>query len=183
MVREWTTQHTTADIVEQAALLRIPVAPVSSGRDVLELDHPRIRGVWVDGPDRQLRDAPPALPLRRRAHPDARPAPAVGEHDGQAAPVRRARPEAPAGRAPLPLEGITVLDLTAWWAGPSGAAIFASLGADVVHVESTRRIDGMRTAGGMFFSRPQWWEYSAFFLSANVNKYDVTLTLDTPAGP
>ena len=40
----------------------------------------------------------------------------------------------------------------------------------------------MRTAGGMFFGRDQWWEYSAFFLSANTNKYDVTLTLDTPKG-
>jgi crotonobetainyl-CoA:carnitine CoA-transferase CaiB-like acyl-CoA transferase len=182
LVREWTTRHTTADIVEQAALLRIPVAPVSSGRDVLELDHPRVRGVWITDPTGSFEM--PRRPYRFDGEPvpTPRPAPAVGEHDGQAAPVRRPRPEAPTGRAPLPLEGVTVLDLTAWWAGPSGAAIFASLGADVVHVESTRRIDGMRTAGGMFFSRPQWWEYSAFFLSANVNKYDVTLTLDTPQG-
>src|SRR5690606_8020339 len=102
--------------------------------------------------------------------------------DGQAAPQRRARPAA-SGPKPLPLEGITVLDLTAWWAGPSGAALFGAMGAEVIHVESTRRIDGMRTAGGFFYGKQErWWEYSSFFLSANINKYDVTLTLDTPTG-
>jgi crotonobetainyl-CoA:carnitine CoA-transferase CaiB-like acyl-CoA transferase len=182
MVRDFTTRHTTADIVEQAALLRIPVAPVSNGRDVLELDHPRIRGVWIDDPTGSFEM--PRRPYRFDGEPtpEPRPAPSVGEHGGEAPPVRRDRPAPPAGTPPLPLEGITVLDLTAWWAGPSGAAIFAALGAEVVHVESTRRIDGMRTAGGMFFGRDQWWEYSAFFLSANTNKYDVTLTLDTPQG-
>lgn len=182
IVREWTTQHTTADIVEQAAVLRIPVAPVASGRDVLALDHPRQRGVWIQDPTGSFEM--PRRPYRFDGEPTPMPrsAPTVGQHDGEPAPQRTPRPEARSGPAPLPLEGITVLDLTAWWAGPSGAAVFAALGAEVVHVESTRRIDGMRTAGGMFFGRPQWWEYSAFFLSANVNKYDVTLTLDTPKG-
>ena len=149
---------------------------------MLELDHPRLRGVWLNDPTGRFEM--PRRPYRFDGEPvpEPRPIPTVGADDGEPAPVRRARPEPPAGPPPLPLEGITVLDLTAWWAGPSGAAVFAALGAEVVHVESTRRIDGMRTAGGMFFSRPQWWEYSAFFLSANTNKYDVTLTLDTPQG-
>ena len=101
MVREWTTRHTTADIVEQAALLRIPVAPVSSGRDVLELDHPRLtRGVWVADPTGSFEM--PRRPYRFDGEPTPtpRPAPAVGEHDGQPAPRAAApapRPR-PAGR-------------------------------------------------------------------------------------
>lgn len=182
MVHAFTTKHTTEEIVEQAALLRIPVAPVSDGRQVLELDHPRIRGVWQTDPEGEFEQ--PRRPYRFDGEPtpELRPAPKLGEHDGQPVPVRRPRPEAAPGPKPLPLEGITVLDLTAWWAGPSGAALFACLGAEVIHVESTRRIDGMRTAGGFFYGRPQWWEYSSFFLSANINKYDVTLTLDHPKG-
>ena len=39
MVRAYTTQKTTAEIVEQAALLRIPVAPVGNGKTVFE--HPQ----------------------------------------------------------------------------------------------------------------------------------------------
>jgi crotonobetainyl-CoA:carnitine CoA-transferase CaiB-like acyl-CoA transferase len=182
MVRAHTTEHTTADLVERAAALRIPVAPVSDGRALLELDHPRIRGVWITDPlgDFEM----PRRPYRIDGDPipAPRPAPQVGEHTALAAPQRRPRPEVPVAAPALPLDGITVLDLTCWWAGPSGASILACLGADVIHVESTRRIDGMRTAGGAFHPRPQWWELSAFFLSANIAKRGITLDLDHPEG-
>lgn len=182
MVREYTTKHTTAEIVEAAAALRIPVAPVADGKILLELDHPKERGVFLRDPLNEF-----SMPRRPYLIDGAtgeapHPAPAIGANNGTAIPVRAARPEAATGTPELPLAGITVLDLTAWWAGPSAAGILATLGAEVIHVESTRRIDGMRTAGGMFYSRPQWWEYSAFFLSANTNKYDITLDLDRPEG-
>src|SRR6476619_4684302 len=40
IVHAWTTKHTTAEVVEKAALLRIPVAPVANAQMVLEPDHP-----------------------------------------------------------------------------------------------------------------------------------------------
>ena len=182
MVREFTTKHPTAEIVDAAAELRIPVAPVSDGKSILELDHPRIRGVFVRDPlDEFTMPRRPYL-LDGEAAPPVRPAPAVGAHDAEPVPQRVDRPAPPSGGVPLPLAGLRVLDLTAWWAGPSSAAMFAALGAEVIHVESTRRIDGMRTAGGMFYGRDQWWEYSAFFLAANTNKYGITLDLDRPEG-
>jgi crotonobetainyl-CoA:carnitine CoA-transferase CaiB-like acyl-CoA transferase len=92
-----------------------------------------------------------------------------------------ARP-APSGRNAPPLAGVRVVDLTAWWAGPSASGIFAALGAEVVHVESIKRMDGVRMTGGTLAKRDEWWEYSAFFLHANANKDDVTLDLDTQAG-
>ncbi len=49
-VRAWTTQHATADIVEQAALLRIPVAPVNDGAGALAHEHFRERGVFLANP-------------------------------------------------------------------------------------------------------------------------------------
>ena len=181
MVRDWTTKHPTSEIVEKAAVLRIPVAPVSDGRQVLELDHPRIRGVFVDDPTGTF--SMPRRPFRLDGEPTPtpRPAPSVGQNSGEPVPRRPERPEPPLPVG-LPLAGIKVLDLTAWWAGPSSTGLLAALGAEVVHVESTRRIDGMRTAGGMFFGRDQWWEYSSFFLQANTNKYGVTLDLDHPKG-
>ena len=182
MVREFTTKHPTAEIVEAAAELRIPVAPVSDGRSILELDHPQIRGVFVRDPlDEFTMPRRPYLLDGEVAGP-ARPAPVVGADDGAPVPRRVERPAPPTGVVPLPLAGLRVLDLTAWWAGPSAAAMFAALGAEVIHVESTRRIDGMRTAGGMFFGRDQWWDYSAFFLAANTNKKGITLDLDRPEG-
>ncbi|WP_441005941.1 CoA transferase, partial [Mycobacterium malmoense] len=43
-----------------------------------------------------------------------------------------------ADRVPeLPLDGVRILDATAWWAGPSSTHILAALGAEVIHLEST----------------------------------------------
>jgi len=50
IVHAWTTRHTTADIVERAALLRIPVSPVLDGRGVLDVDQAVARSVFVGDP-------------------------------------------------------------------------------------------------------------------------------------
>lgn len=181
MVREFTTQHTTAEIVERAAALRIPVAPVSDGESILELDHPQIRGVFLQDPTKTFMMPRRPFAIDGEFVSQVKPAPSLGQNSIKDIPARSDRPSPPTN-IELPLAGLRVLDLTAWWAGPSAAGLFAALGADVVHVESTRRIDGMRTAGGMFYSRPQWWEYSAFFLQANTNKFGLTLDLDTEKG-
>ncbi len=181
MVRDFTTKHSTKEIVERAAELRIPVAHVADGKMILELDHPQERGVFLRDPLDEF--SMPRRPYLLNGEPGnaPTPAPSIGEQNNDLPPIRADRPQS-GGEKRLPLEGLTVVDFTAWWAGPSSTGVLASLGAEVIHVESTRRIDGMRTTGGMFFSLPQWWERSAFFLQANINKFDVTLDLDRPEG-
>ncbi|HVB79735.1 MAG TPA: CoA transferase [Candidatus Binataceae bacterium] len=52
--------------------------------------------------------------------------------------------------AALPLEGIRIVDFTAYWAGTLPTAIMADLGAEVIKVESIQRPDQFRilaTAG------------------------------------
>jgi crotonobetainyl-CoA:carnitine CoA-transferase CaiB-like acyl-CoA transferase len=184
IVHAWTTKHTTAEIVEKAALLRIPCAPVSDAATVLGLDHAITRGVF--GPDPTGTFTVPRRPWQIDGEAPAAPSPspAVGQHDGRVdahtAVASAAAPDA--NEATLPLAGIRVVDLTAWWAGPSAAGTLAALGADVIHVESISRPDGMRMSGGMFIGRPQWWELSAFFLQANTNKRGLTLDLAKPEG-
>jgi crotonobetainyl-CoA:carnitine CoA-transferase CaiB-like acyl-CoA transferase len=183
MVRAWTTRHTTAEIVEMAAALRIPVAPVADGRMLVDMDHPRARGVYVDSASGEF--LMPRRPYLIDGERDAAPlpAPTIGEHDHEPPPRRRPRPDASAAASvALPLAGLRVVDMTAWWAGPSATGILAALGADVIHVESTRRVDGIRLAGGAFFGNPAWWEYSAFFLQVNTNKSDITLDLESGEG-
>jgi len=181
IVRAFTTQRTTAEIVEQAVLLRVPVAPVCDGPGVLALDQVQERGVMVDDPTGTFRMPRRPWTIDDEPAPRPEPAPAVGAHDTEPAPQHAPRP-APSGRDAPPLAGLRVVDLTAWWAGPSATGLLAALGAEVVHVESARRMDGVRMTGGMFFGRAGWWECSTFFLQANANKDDVTLDLDQPAG-
>src|SRR5947209_9030319 len=51
IIRSWTTARTTAECVEQATLLRIPVAPVGNAATLLEMDHFRARGVFEPSAD------------------------------------------------------------------------------------------------------------------------------------
>lgn len=181
MVRAWTTQHTTADIVALAAELRVPVAPVSDGPAVVELEQVVARGVLRPSPDGTFLMPRRPWMIDGEPAPLPAPAPALDAHRGEPAPVHGRRP-APSGPRELPLAGQLVVDLTAWWAGPSATGVLAALGADVVHIESTGRPDGMRMTGGAFIQLPQWWERSSFFLQANTNKRGITLDLDTAAG-
>ena len=88
----------------------------------------------------------------------------------------------PLGERQLPLAGVRVIDLTAWWAGPMAAGVLAALGADVIHIEGPTRIDGMRTTGGMTGLDGPWWERSAHYLSSNTNKRDLAIDLSRPEG-
>lgn len=71
---------------------------------------------------------------------------------------------------PLPLEGVTVVDLTSNIAGPFSAAILADLGADVIHIESPTGDDSRRMS-------PTKGEGSAYFYVVNRNKSFATLDL------
>ncbi|MCU1394961.1 MAG: CoA transferase [Ilumatobacteraceae bacterium] len=185
IVRSWTTQHTTDEIVELAALMRIPVSPVSDAPTLLANEHCVARGVFIPDPLGEFQIPRRPWTIDGEPAPAPTPAPAVGADTdaiepraGRIADTGVAGAVAP-GR---PFEGLRVLDITAWWAGPSAGHVFAMLGADVIHVESTKRPDGIRMAGGAFFTRDRWWELSSFFLAVNTNKRDLTLDLSVPAG-
>jgi crotonobetainyl-CoA:carnitine CoA-transferase CaiB-like acyl-CoA transferase len=81
-----------------------------------------------------------------------------------------------------PLAGITVLDLTAFWAGPACTHQLATLGADVIKVESPTRPDGMRFATVKPPTEPDWMEYGPTFHGTNPGKRSVTIDFSTPAG-
>ena len=185
IMRPWLSQKTAAEVVELASLLRIPVSPICNGATVVAHEQLAERGVF--GPDAEERFLQPRRPYRiDGADPPApRPAPRLGQHSSSAVfPSREAAPAAVRGAdAALPLEGLRILDLTAWWAGPAATQVLASFGAEVIHVESTKHPDGLRMVGGMMRAHyAQWWDASAHFLHANSNKLDVSLDLSGPRG-
>jgi len=186
MVSAWTTARTTAELVELAVAHKVPVAPVCDGRTVVDLEQVRARGALVAAASGRFHV--PARPWRvdGRAGPAPGSAPASPRHTAPAvewrdpSPAPAVRPAGPGpGRA---LEGLEVLDLTTWWAGPSASALLAAFGARVVHVESPSRMDGVRMVGATFFDRPEWWERSWFFLAINSNKLGLSLEIDGQQG-
>jgi crotonobetainyl-CoA:carnitine CoA-transferase CaiB-like acyl-CoA transferase len=184
-VHAFTEKHTTDDVVELASLMRIPVAQVNSGKTVLEHEQFVARGVFVDGADGDFRQPRPPYLIEGSPHDAPRPAPGLGEHTGRIEARERPAPVAPVAEPQpvLPFQGLKILDLTCWWAGPAVTQLFAMLGADVLHVEAVQRPDGMRlAAAGTFLDRDRWWEYSFFFLSINENKRDLTIDLNRPEG-
>ena len=175
------------DSRDLSTAFRIPNAPVGNGANVTSFDHFVERGSFVDNPrDGFTQPGPPyrATPSLVRA---PEPAPRLGEHTDHyrrdehlGAKTRRNRAQmsvSAQGRSPF--EGLRVLDMTTFWAGPSCTHVLAMLGAEVIHVESTARPDGTRLIAGVPITEDQWWEQSPIFSGLNTNKKSVTLDIRT----
>jgi crotonobetainyl-CoA:carnitine CoA-transferase CaiB-like acyl-CoA transferase len=178
----WTREHDVDEIIELCSLLRIPVAPIGNGETVLQMDQFTERRVFVDHPGGFKQPRVPYSISGVARRPIAR-APALDEHgDAVRAEAASAAPtiREPRGGSARPLDGVRVIDLTAFWAGPVATAALSDLGADVVKVESTQRPDGMRFVGAV--RNGTFWEWSPVFHGANPGKRDVTLRLDSPEG-
>jgi crotonobetainyl-CoA:carnitine CoA-transferase CaiB-like acyl-CoA transferase len=83
----------------------------------------------------------------------------------------------------LPLEGIRVIDATISWAGPFATNLLATMGAEVIHVESIQFIDPWRGGGTAgYIAGLRLWELSPLANSVNSDKLGITLDLTNPRG-
>ncbi|OMC19923.1 CaiB/BaiF CoA-transferase family protein [Mycobacterium colombiense] len=179
----WLAETPVDEIRELASAFRIPNAPVANGANVTSFDQFVERDSFARNPRDGFQQ--PSHPYRMQPAQlrAPQPAPRLGEHTERyrAAPLP-ARP-APTGVAKaLPLSGLRVLDMTTFWAGPCCTHSLALLGAEVIHVESTRRPDGTRMIAGIPITEEQWWEKSPIFEALNTNKKGLTLDLQSPRG-
>ncbi|WP_205874761.1 CaiB/BaiF CoA transferase family protein [Mycobacterium camsae] len=182
-IYEWVRNHPDDEIRELATAFRIPNAPVANGANIVSLDHFVERGSFLRNPRDGYQQ--PGHPYRMRPAQLREPgaAPQLGEHTAHyraACPAPRAVSSLPA--MGLPLAGLRVLDMTAFWAGPSCTHLLAMLGAEVIHIESTRRPDGTRLIAGIPTTEEQWWEKSPIFAALNTNKKGLTLDLQRSRG-
>jgi CoA:oxalate CoA-transferase len=84
--------------------------------------------------------------------------------------------KAPAGTRLGLLDGLKILDLTRFLAGPFAGMLFADLGADVIKVEQITG-DSTRTQPPYFFEGD-----SAYFMAINRNKRSIAVDIKTPEG-
>jgi crotonobetainyl-CoA:carnitine CoA-transferase CaiB-like acyl-CoA transferase len=75
--------------------------------------------------------------------------------------------------APLPLAGVTVVDLSIWWAGPLATRILGDLGANVIRVERP-------TLPRQGFAFPAWHRF--VHEDMNRNKRSIVVDLSRPEG-
>ena len=91
---------------------------------------------------------------------------------------------APLGLAARPLDGITVVEVGVWHAGPGAAAILGDLGADVIKIENLegdpeRGEGGTLTLKSQAIDTPGW---SLLFELSNRNKRTIALDLASEQG-
>lgn len=82
------------------------------------------------------------------------------------------------------LKGTRILDLTMVFAGPTSSRILASLGAEVIKVESALRPDVFTRSNVYPDNEPgdKPWNRGSFFHSLNAGKRGITLNLGTESG-
>jgi crotonobetainyl-CoA:carnitine CoA-transferase CaiB-like acyl-CoA transferase len=181
----WLMERTIEEILELASAFRVPAAPVGNGANATALPHLVLRNLFQPNPRGGFPDPRPPFRTTRTPPQAARAAPALGEHDSagfDAASASTRGRDAPGGSDELPLEGIRVIDLTAFWAGPFATQYLATLGADVIKVESAQRPDPMRFNVSVPTTTDQWYERGSLYLSVNLNKRGITLDLTQPRG-
>jgi crotonobetainyl-CoA:carnitine CoA-transferase CaiB-like acyl-CoA transferase len=188
-IGRFTGAHTKDELFKlglSRGLLIVPVATVDevvhseqlAGRDFWQkVEHPE-HGETVTYPGAFAKFS--ATPLKTRRRP-----PLLGEHnDDIAREQRTARASAPVG-APssraLPLDGVKVLEFMWVIAGPWGTRYLADYGATVVKVESTRRVDTLRTISP-FKDHVPGPERSGAYATVNAGKLGLTLDLTHPKG-
>jgi crotonobetainyl-CoA:carnitine CoA-transferase CaiB-like acyl-CoA transferase len=182
LIMPWLAKHTKAEIGVIADRFRLTIAPLRDLTDVMATPQLSERGFlreWTSGKSRVFG---PSLPFRVSEGRGETQAPdfahklltnAGGRGDA-------------AGTGTAPLKGLRVLDMGWVWSAPQVGSILAQLGAEVIKVEHSGRIDNARLSGAIIRDGEQikgdTKNMSPMFHQINKGKRGVTLNLKEPEG-
>lgn len=170
---------TKRELMEGGQQRRVPIMSVSTIADLLANPQLVARSFFKTTEHPRLGASPqPGAPYRFSVSPnaDGSRAPLLGEHETPQWP-RAATRETQAGDGALPLAGVRVVELGWYVAAPWVGLVLGRLGAEVIKVETSKRIDVMRTLP-IVAGKTTGADYSAF----GGGKRSITLDVRTEAG-
>lgn len=188
-VGAFTQRHTKEELFRMSLERGLLIVPVATTEEVVRSEQLAGRAFWATVEHPELGESytypgafakMSATPITTRRRP-----PLLGEHNDEVAgEAARALPagsaSATSDRRP-PLEGLKLLEFTWVMAGPWGTRYFSDYGATVVKVESTTKVDTLRTIGP-FKDHTPGAERSAAYATVNAGKLGMTLNLAHPKG-
>ncbi len=188
LLADWTRNWKMLDLYLAAQARHIPVAPVNRASDVYADGHLRARNFFgrlpLPNSNAQIVEVP-TVPFKSTATGWrlSRAAPRLGEHQQEILASHKRRPvavdEAPRLSGEGPLSGIRVLDFSWVWAAPFSTMQLAYMGADVIRIESAKRLC---VARGLppFADRQPGPNRAGLFNQWNQGKRSVQLNLAMP---
>ncbi|MBV8771759.1 MAG: CoA transferase [Deltaproteobacteria bacterium] len=189
LIGDWTKDWTVKDLFHTAQQHRIPVAPVNRIIDVYADDHLREREFLapLPLPDGRRSVPVPAFPFKSSTMRwrFERPAPHLNEHNSLRDKLERRHGDSArvghevGGRDVGPLSGVRVLDFTWVWQGPFCTLQLAHLGAEILRVESIRRLD-INRAIPPFAEKQEGRNRAGSFNQWNQGKRSIRLNLEMP---
>ncbi|MBF4162713.1 CoA transferase [Nocardioides acrostichi] len=182
LIREFTRRHTVEELVEMGAAHRVPIVPVGTPGSVASLAPFAARGSFARSVSGDF--VAPRSPFTvdgAVADVEALAAPGLDDgRDWSAGPARR-RSASPDADPQRPLTGLKVVEIGTFQAGPLVTMNLASLGAEVVKIETVNRPDLIRF-NGVAMTVDRAWERGGPFLGVNLGKKDVVADLADPRG-
>ena len=195
LMADWVRQWKVRDLFLEAQRRRIPVAPVSTIQDLyandqlldrkyfIPIEIPGVGKVSIPGAPFKssiggwrIRGPAPRIDETRAIRSDGAPAwPSFSE------PRLPQRIDMAKKSDSLPLSGIRVLDLTWVWAGPYCTMQFAHMGAEVLRIESRKRLCPTRRVPP-FADNLAGPNRAGYFNQYSQGKNSVTLNLTNPEG-
>jgi crotonobetainyl-CoA:carnitine CoA-transferase CaiB-like acyl-CoA transferase len=185
LVRCFFLSQTKAELMEWAWKADVHLGPVHTTRDLMDNPHLYERGYWQDAGEYKH----PGISIRTSRGPLALPQPAaaLGEHQDAIRewlnlPRQPANPRSQeADRLGEAFAGLKVIDFSWVAVGPLTAKALADHGATVVHVETSTRIDYVRTLVPFKDGVPGV-NRSHYFNNLNTSKLGIALNMAVPEG-
>ena len=184
-IGEIASRYTKSEFMEEAQKRRLPCGTVETPDSAAKNTHYLERNTFreVDHPvlgKHKYVGSPIGLTKSPLKAPEA--APLLGQHQAELETLCAQREKKAAVPMKKPLEGVTILDFGWVIAGPHGTRLLCDLGATIIRVESSKRLDSTRPDtpryGNKNFAEEPGWVFN----ENNRNKLGISLNMKTEEG-